>query len=76
MSGVGVAFDPPPPAGIKDAGKEEDGGVDIRRTVAARYPEVLGGVRDDGDLAVVEDLANAPDERRRPGSAGEEGDHG
>ena len=76
MGGVGVALDPPPPAGVEDAGKEEDGGVDIRRTVAARYPEILGGIRDHGDLAVVEDLADAPDERGRSGSAGEEGDHG
>lgn len=76
MGGVGVAFDPPPPAGVKDAGKEEDGGIDVGRTVAPRYPEILGGIRDHGDLAVVEDLADATDERRRPGSAGEEGDHG
>jgi len=44
--------------------------------VAPRDPAVPGGGRDDGNLGVVEDLPDALDERRRPGSAGEEGDHG
>ena len=76
VGGVGIPSDPPPPAGIEDAREEEDGGIDIRRSVAPRDPGVPGGARDHGDITVVEDLPGAPDEREGPGAAREEGDHG
>lgn len=76
MGGVGVPLDPPPAVCVKDPGEEEDGGIDVGGGVAPRDPEVLGGVRDHGNLTVVEDLPGAPDERGRSGSAREEGDHG
>lgn len=76
MGGVGIAPDPPPPAGIKGAREEEDGGIDIRRRVAPRDPGVPGSARDHGDITVVEDLPDTADEREGPGAAREEGDHG